>query len=252
MKTIAICNQKGGVGKTTTTVNLGTALAKMGKRVLLVDSDPQHSMTDALGVPGKENLATLISDLLNNQEPDTKAAIQHHIEGVDFIGTDETLESVAELMSTKVGREYYLDDILHPLRFDYDYCLVDCRPTIDTLPINALATANSVLIPVQTKGMSVNGMELLFRSISNIQKRINKTLRVEGILFTMITHDNESISVKKHIRERYSKFHIFDTEIPNTTNISKVFNEQKSALSLKNNKGSEAYKKLAEEIEGLI
>lgn len=255
MKKIAICNQKGGVGKTTTTINLGQALVNLGYKVLLVDSDPQLSMTMALGNPGEVNLTTLFQNMVDGIEAcdlPVKDAILHHSEGLDYISTDEGLNQVQEVIATRLNREYFLDDLLNEIDEPYDFCLIDCRPTIDILPINALATANSVIIPVQTKKMGMEGLELLLQSIRGIQRRINRTLKIEGILYTLTTNDNESKSIKRYIKNTYTNIRVFDSEIPTTTNLSKPFIEKHTAFSIKNNRGAEAYLEFAKELVGGI
>lgn len=223
MKKIAIINQKGGVGKTTTTVNLGVALARKGARVLLVDFDPQANLTTHLGFSDQEehyNISGALEDLMNsNNYTDTiRKAIQHHEEGVDVISGSIDLAALEFKMQASVASEYKLKKLLRVLEDDYDYCLIDCQPSLNILPINAMTAADSLLIPVATQGLAVKGLTDLIATASGIQSETNGTLSIIGILFTFAeTNTVQTREVMDMVSQAYSNdsdMPIFTTVIP--------------------------------------
>ena len=189
-KVIAITNQKGGVGKTTTTFNLGVALAKQGKKVLVVDVDPQSNLTTYAGWYNEDELKYTLSDLMeqsmNDEEIKTKKSILHHKENVDLIPSSLNLSALENSLAYAMSREYTLRNCLSVIKNDYDYILLDCQPSLGMLTINALASADSVLIPVQSQYFALRGMTDLFKIINKVRRQINPTLKIDGALLTLV------------------------------------------------------------------
>ena len=189
-KIIAITNQKGGTGKTTSTANLGVALAMLGKRVLLVDADPQGDLTTSLGWHNHDELdVTLSSHLevaLMDKPLDSTTGILHHVEGVDLMPANIELSGMDMRLVTAMGREYAIKTWLAGVKDAYDYVLIDCMPSLGMMTINALASTDSVLIPVQAQYLSAKGMTQLVSTIRLIKKSINPDLRVEGVLLPLV------------------------------------------------------------------
>ena len=190
MKTIAISNQKGGVGKTTTAVSLSVALARQGKRVLLIDADSQADATKYLGVENPDELQNTLSTamhcIINDLPYKTGEYIQSHPEGLDFVPSSIDLSSVEVELVNAMSRERILKTFLDDVRGKYDYVLIDCPPSLGMMPINALSAADSVLIPVQAQYFSMRGLLQLIRTIDKVQRRQNPHLKIEGIVLTLV------------------------------------------------------------------
>ena len=188
-KVIALTNQKGGVGKTTTAVNLGVCLSKQGKKVLLVDADAQANLTMSLGYPRPDDLpislATIMQDIIDDKPFDVQKGILHHSEGVDLLPSNIELSGLEVRLINAISRERVLTACINEVKKNYDYVLIDCMSSLGMLTINALAAADSVVIPTQPHYLSAKGLELLLRSVSKVRRQINPHLRIDGILMTI-------------------------------------------------------------------
>ncbi len=255
-KVIAVTNQKGGVGKTTTTINLGVALAKNNKRVLLIDLDAQANLTIGLGFDPDEiehTIADLIDAKANNYNylVDKEKFILNS-EGVDIIPSDIRLSSIEIKLLNVMNRESILKNIISNLKNKYDYILIDCLPSLGTLNINALVAADSVIIPVQAQFFSLKGMEQLLQSIINVKEQINSNLHIEGLLITMYDkRTNISKEVKRALQDTYSvEINTFKTMINISTKIAEAPSEGKSIFSYQpNSEVAKNYYNLAKEVE---
>jgi len=225
-KVIALTNQKGGVGKTTTAVNLGVTLAQQGKKVLLIDADAQANLTMSLGYHRPDDLqvtlSTIMQDIIDDKSVDVAQGILQHGEGVDLLPSNiELLEvrlinAISREMCAIVGYRQLLKPCVNEVKKNYDYCLIDCMPSLGMLTINALAAADSVVIPTQPHFLSAKGLELLLRSVSKVRRQINPPLRIDGILMTMVMpRTNISKEITATVRSAYGqKIKVFDTQIP--------------------------------------
>lgn len=254
-KIIAVCNQKGGVGKTTTTVNLGVGLARAGKRVLLVDADPQGDLTTCLGWQDGDNLPITIADLLYHaimeQEVNTRDALLRHTENVSLLPANIDLSGMEMQLVTAMSREYALRTILDPLRKQYDYILIDCMPSLGMITINALAAADSVVIPVQAHYLSAKGMTQLIRTIEKVKKQINPSLKIDGAVLTLADmRTNLARATANIITSSYGHvMRVYKTIIPVSTKAAEMSAQGKSIFAYDaNGKAAAAYEQLTREV----
>lgn len=254
-KIIAIGMQKGGVGKTMTCANLGIGLAREGKKVLLIDNDPQGSLTISLGYSQPDNIQTTISTVMGKIIADEtighKEGIITHVEGVDLLPANIELAGVEASLVNVMSRETILKQYLETVKKDYNYILIDCPPTLSLLTVNALASADSVVIPVQAGYLPAKGLEQLLQTISKVRKQINPKLNIDGILMTMVDNrTNFSKDIVALLRDTYgSTMKIFKTEIPYSVRAAETSAEGKSIfLHEPKGKVSEAYQNLTKEV----
>ena len=251
---IAISNQKGGVGKTTTTFNLGAALASQGKKVLLIDADPQGNLTTYMGWTEDEIPVTLNEVLLNtlsDKKTDFEKCIKHHNENLDLIPSDIQLSSIEMTLIGAMSREYTLRHSIQSIKDKYDYILIDTQPSLGMLPINALACADKVIIPVQPQYLAAKGMTQLLSTIIKIRQQINPNLKIDGIVLTIVDkRANLTKDIYNQLQENYgSAVRIYDTQIPRAIKVAESTAHGKSIFTYdKSSKVAEAYSSLAKEV----
>lgn len=254
-KVIALTNQKGGVGKTTTAVNLGVCLSKQGKKVLLVDADAQANLTMSLGYPRPDDLpislATIMQDIIDDKPFDVQKGILHHSAGVDLLPSNIELSGLEVRLINAISRERVLTTCINEVKKNYDYVLIDCMPSLGMLTINALAAADSVVIPTQPHYLSAKGLELLLRSVSKVRRQINPHLRIDGILMTMVMpRTNISKEVTALVRSAYGQnIKVFDAQIPHSIRAVEATAEGKSIFAYdKGGKVAAAYEQFGKEV----
>ena len=252
---IALSNQKGGVTKTTTCANLGIGLAMQGKKVLVVDIDPQASLTISLGYPQPDTLPVTVTDLMKKVILDKPISpgegILHQKEGVDLLPASIELAGLEASMVNVMSRETILRQVLNEIGKPYDFILLDCMPSLGMLTINALAVADSVLIPVLVQYLSAKGLEQLLQTIAKVRRQINPNLRIEGILLTMVdSRTNNARDISNLIRETYGgKIKVFGTDIPLSVRAAEISAEGKSIFAHDpKGKVAAAYKELTQEV----
>ena len=252
-RVIAVANQKGGVSKTTTSINLGVALVRLGKRVALVDADPQGRLTLGLGFPKKirVSLKNMMENIIMGMEFDPMEAVLRHKEGIDVIPSNKMLTGTDLSLITVENREKVLKEYLELLEDNYDYIIIDCMPSLGMLTINALSAADSVLIPVQPQYYAADGLTELLSVVKGIKQRFNPGLEIEGILFTMdSSRYNNSKRNKQAVKMAYGKeMRIFEKSIPRSEAIAETASEGVSIFAYDSrSKGAKSYAELAEEV----
>lgn len=252
---IACVNQKGGTGKTCTAENLGIGMVQEGKKVLLVDMDPQASLTISLGYPRPDDLPVTVSDQMTKVMQDMpvplKEGILTHEEGVDLMPASIALSGLEVSLVNAMSRESILKQYLEPLKKEYDFIILDCMPSLGMLTVNALAAADQLVVPVQAQYLSAKGLEQLLQTVNKVKRQINPKLRVEGILLTMVdSRTNNAKEIASLIREAYgSKLKVFDVEIPRSIRAAEISAEGKSIFAHDpGGKVADAYRQLTKEV----
>jgi chromosome partitioning protein len=250
LRVLVVANQKGGVGKTTTAINLGTALAAVGERVLLIDSDPQGNASTGLGI-GRALRKHTLYDVLMGERRLAEAVVKSTVPGLDVAPADPDLSGIELELSQQAGRSYRLRDALEAVREarDYSYVLIDCPPSLNLLTVNAMAAADAALVPLQCEFFALEGLSQLMRTIDLVKASLNPKLEIQGVVLTMFDRRNSlSAQVANDVRGHFGET-VYQTVIPRNVRVSEAPSFGKPALvyDLKC-AGSQAYLKLAREV----
>ena len=252
---MALVNQKGGTGKTQSTENLGIGLAAEGKKVLLIDLDPQGSLTISLGYPRTDEIPVTVKDImakvLSEERIEPGEGILHHKEGVDLLPANIELSGMELSLVNYMSREKVLKEYVDSVKGNYDYVLIDCMPSLGMLTVNALAAADQLVIPVQAQYLSAKGLEQLLQTVSKVRRQINPKLKIDGILLTMVDNrTNYAKDISNLIRQTYgSKLKVYKTEIPHSVRAAEISAEGKSIYAHDpKGKVAEAYRELTKEV----
>lgn len=247
-KIMAIANQKGGVGKTTTTINLSAALAEKGKRVLIIDMDPQGNTSSGLGVD-KDELETTVYQLMIGDNTFEECVQKDVFENLDVLASNVNLAGVEIEMMDMDNRNYVLRDIIEKVESQYDFILIDCPPSLNTLTINAMTTADSVLVPIQCEYYALEGLSQLIYTINLVKERLNPRLTINGVVFTMYDgRTNLSMQVIENVRNNLNQT-IYDTIIPRGVRLAEAPSHGLPITQYDSRStGAKAYMALAEEV----
>lgn len=247
-KVIAIANQKGGVGKTTTAINLSASLTESGKKVLTIDMDPQGNTTSGLGID-KNQIENTVYEMILEELP-TEECIQPSImEGLDVIASNINLSGAEVELISLENKEFLLKDKVEKLKSEYDYIIIDCPPSLNLLTINAMTTADTVLVPIQCEYYALEGLTQLMKTIDLIKERLNPKLEIEGVVFTMFDgRTNLSLQVVENVKENLDR-NIYKTIIPRNVRLAEAPSYGMPInMYDKRSTGAEAYRLLAEEV----
>jgi chromosome partitioning protein len=246
---VAVCNQKGGVGKTTTTINLGAALAEQGRRVLLVDFDPQGALSVGLGIQPHDIDYTVYNLLMERGVTIQDVMHKTGVDGMDLLPSNIDLSGAEVQLVSEVGREYVLGGVLQPVMPDYDMIMIDCQPSLGLLTVNALACANSVLIPMECEYFAMRGVALLMETIDKVSRRLNTKLTVDGLLATM--YDSRTLHTREVLASMVNGFgdKVFHTVINRTVRFPDATVAGEPITSFDSSSmGANAYRELAKEV----
>lgn len=256
-RTIAVANQKGGTGKTTTALSLGVALAQLGKRVLLVDTDPQGDLTKCLGWTDPDSLELTLADhiqaIIDGREIDPREGILTHVEGVDLMPANIDLAGIEMAVFMAMSRERILSTWLAPLKQGYDFVLIDCAPTLGIIPVNAFVASDSVLIPVSAEYLPAYAMTCLLETVGRVRRQINPSLEIEGILVTLFSsRNNLSKEIDRAIRAQYGDtYRVFETIVPRAVSAAETAATGVSIFKYdRKGKVADAFANLASEVVG--
>ena len=254
-KVIAVANQKGGVGKSSVVANLGIGMALRGKKVALIDADPQGSLTASLGFQEPDEirytLATIMMKVINEEEIDPAEGVLHHEEGVDLIPANIELSGLEVSFANAMSRELILKEYVDLIRNDYDYILIDCMPSLGVMTVNALVAADRVMIPVQAAYLPVKGLQQLLKTVLVVKKRLNKDLEIEGILITMVDYrTNYAKDITEMLRDNYGNtVGIMKSHIPFSVKVAEASAEGISIYCYAPRcKVTESFERLTEEV----